>query len=120
MILVVQLSSNTAKQPRQKILQGEIVICFDPPNSNPRVISCRQSGSNAAVIFEQINFCTGSQINPAISKTVPEPRDRDEFTVGCDPGPEGRSCGIQSDTWKVKIERFVPSAARRPQRTADY
>jgi len=35
-------------------------------------------------------------------------RDWDDFTVAA-AGKEGTPCGIESDSWKAKIGRFVPA-----------
>src|SRR5206468_481818 len=48
------------------------------------------------------------QINPATGRTAPKPRHRDRFTTPTT-RKECPSYGIQFDTWKTKVERFVPA-----------
>ena len=72
------------------------------------MIGCRQNCGDATALFEQIDLRTRHQINPATDRIAPKPRDWDQFSMA----PTGKECpslGIELNTWKAKVERFVPA-----------
>ena len=92
-----------SKQRYQNILQRKIVVYLDPACTGARVIGGGQSGSDATALFYQVNFRTRSEFNPATNETFPNARDWDQFTMAA-PRKEGPSRGIESNTWKAKVE----------------
>jgi hypothetical protein len=97
-----------SEQRNQEILERKIIIRLDPTHSRARIIGRRQSGGDATALFKQIDLRTRCQINPVQELIVSKPRNLDQFTL-VPGGEKGMPRGVELDTWKTKIERFVPA-----------
>src|SRR5436190_5649986 len=96
------------EQRNQNILKRPIIVHLDSLASAARVIGCGQNRSDATAFFEQIHFRARRQIDPAAAQTVPRPRHRDQRTTAAT-GEECSQTRIESDSGKMKIERFIPA-----------